>query len=126
MQNRNQQSPGHGDLLCFGVPIYDNRDRFPRENKAQDFGGTAKFIFTPGGVTFTSESTHDGKWMVIDKKLLPLMDAALQAAWSRGFLSQSKRPGDYYIGGMNMGWELPGTFDVAMQIRNLSLKLADK
>ena len=33
---------------------------------------------------------------------------------------------DYSIGGMNLGWELPGTFDVELEIRNLSLKLTEK
>ena len=124
VQNRNQQSPGFGDLLWFGVPVYDNRHRLPPEHKARDFGGTAKFIFTPAARTFTSESAHDGKWIAIDKDLLPLMREAVAAAWAGGFLSQSKQMDDYYISGMNLGWELPGTFDVAMQIRNLSLKIA--
>jgi hypothetical protein len=124
LQNRNHQSPGYGDLVWFGVPIYDNRARFPNAFKEQDFGGTAKFIFTPGGKTFTSASAHDGNWVVIDKDLLPLMHEALETAWARGFLKDSKRLADYTIGGMNMGWELPGTFAVEMQIRNLSLKTA--
>jgi hypothetical protein len=123
VQNRNKQSKGYGDLLWFGIPIYDNRDRFPKEFKAQDFGGTAKFIFTPSGKTFTTNSSHDGDWVVIDKDLLPLVREALETAWSRGFLKESKAIEDYYIGGMNMGWELPGTFDAEMRVRNLSLKV---
>ncbi len=126
VQNRNRQSAGNGDLLWFGVPIYDNRQRFPKAFAAQDFGGTAKFIFTPKAKTFVADSAHDGNWIVIDKDLLPLMRDALEAAWARGFLLASKEFGDYYIGGMNMGWELPGTFDVEMQVRNLSLKLSEK
>lgn len=126
VQNRNRQSRGHGDLLWFGIPIYDNRHRFPEEFKAQDFGGTAKFIFTPGGQSFTRQSTHDGQWVVIDQDVLPLMREALALAWRRGFLKDSKAIEDYQIGGMNMGWELPGSFDVEMQVRNLSLKVADK
>ena len=122
LQNRNRQSAGYGDLVWFGVPIYDNRARFPNAFKEQDFGGTAKFIFMPGGKTFASTSAHDGGWIVIDKDLLPLMHEALETAWARGFLKDSKTLADYTIGGMNMGWELPGTFDVEMQIRNLSLK----
>lgn len=121
VQNRNRQSPGLGDFLWFGVPIYDNRNRFAKEFKAQDFGGTAKFIFTLGGETYAKESVHDGKWIVIDKDLLPLMREALETAWARGFLKGSKKFSDYGIGGMNLGWELPGTFAVAMQVRNLSL-----
>lgn len=126
VQNRNPQSPGFGDLLWFGIPVYDNRDRFPKEYKSKDFGGTAKFIFTSDGRTFTSDSAHDGQWITIDKDLLPLMGEALEMAWARGFLPGSKNPGDYAIGGMNMGWELPGTFDVEMQVRNLRLKLTEK
>jgi hypothetical protein len=125
LQNRNPKSRGYGDLVWFGVPIYDNRSRFPRAFKAQDFGGTAKFIFTPDGKEFTSASAQDGDWVIIDKNLLPLMREALDTAWARGFLKDSKDLSDYTIGGMNMGWELPGTFDVAMQVRNLSLKTTE-
>ena len=123
VQNRNKQSKGFGDLLWFGIPIYDNWNRFAPEFKAQDFGGTAKFIFTPSGRTFATNSTHDGDWVVLDKDLRPLMREALETAWARGFLKGSKAIEDYYIGGMNMGWELPGTFDVEMQVRNLSLMI---
>lgn len=126
VQNRNRRSAGYGDLLWFGVPIYDNRHRFPPEFKAQDFGGTAKFIFTPAGRTFTSQSAHDFKWIVIDQDLLPLMREALETAWQRGFLKGSHAMADYYIGGMNMGWELPGTFDVEMQVRDLSLHVTPR
>lgn len=126
VQNRRPQSSGHGDLLWFGVPIYDNRERFPKEYKARDFGGTEKYIFTPAATTFTSKSAHDGEWITIDRDLLPLMTAGLKDAWSKGFLSASTDLADYAIGGMNMGWELPGTFDVAMQIRDLSLTVRAK
>ena len=122
VQNRKPGSRGHGDLVWFGVPVYDDRDRFPKAFKEQDFGGTAKFIFTPDGRTYSDVSAHDGKWLAIDKDLLPLMREALTAAWGRGFLPGSKEFGDYYIGGIYMGWELPGSFDVEMQVRNLSLK----
>jgi hypothetical protein len=111
VQNRNRQSPGHGDLLWFGIPVYDNRQRHPPEHKSKDFGGTEKFIFTPDAKTFTAASTHDGEWVVIDKDLLPVMREALATAWAKGFLSRSRLRGDYCIGGMNLGWELPGTFD---------------
>jgi len=123
VQNRDRHSAGFGDLVWFGVPIYDNRSRFPKAFKEQDFGGTAKFIFTPDGREFTTASAQDGGWVVIDKDLLPMMLEALNTAWSRGFVKGSKDPADYAIGGMNMGWELPGIFDVSMQVRNLSLRV---
>ena len=125
VQNRNRQSPGYGDLLWFGIPVYDNRHRTVPEFKSKDFGGTEKFIFTPAGTTFTSESLHDGAWVVIDQDLLPLMREALDMAWGKGFLSASKSIADYAIGGMNMGWELPGTFDVELAVRDLSLMVSE-
>jgi hypothetical protein len=126
VQNRKTGSPGYGDLLWFLVPIYDDRDRFPKAFMEQDFGGTAKFIFTPDGKTFSNSSAHDGGWVVIDKELLPLMREALTTAWARGFLKESKEFKDYYISGVYMGWELPGSFEVEMQVRNLSLKAVQK
>lgn len=121
VQNRNRQSASHGDLLWFGIPIYDNRHRHPPEFKSKDFGGTEKFIFTPAGKTFTAASAHHGDWVTIDRDLLPLMREALKTAWAKGFLSGSTNIADYAIGGMNMGWELPGVFDVALETRKLSL-----
>lgn len=123
VQNRNRQSPGFRDYLWFGVPLYDDRHRFPQEFKARDFGGTAKFIFTAGGKTFAERSTHDGQWVTVDKDLLPFLREALATAWARGFLAGSREIGDYCLTGMNLGWEVPGTFDVAMEIRRLSLQL---
>ena len=40
----------------------------------------------------------------------------------RGFLEDSNDLADYHISGMNIGWEVPGLFDIEMQVRNLSLK----
>lgn len=125
IQNRTRHSRGYGDLVWFGIPVYDNRHPHPPEFKSKDFGGTEKFIFTPEAKTFTSRSAHDGDWIVIEKDLLPLMHDALHSAWNNGFLSASKDISDYAIGGMNMGWELPGTFDVEVEVRNLSLKVRD-
>lgn len=123
IQNRNRQSAGFGKLVWFGIPIYDDRSRFPAEYKSQDFGGTDMFIFTPGGQAYYDRSTHDREWITIDKDLRPLFLEALQTAWQRGFLNESHDLADYGLTGMNMGWEVPGLFDVAVQVRDLSLEV---
>ena len=123
VQNLNRQSPGYGKYLWFGIPIYDDRARFPAAFKAQDFGGTSMFIFTLAGDVYTSQSAHDREWVTIDKDLLPLMREGLETAWQRGFLNESHAWADYCIAGMNLGWEVPGVFDVELQLRNLSLKV---
>ena len=48
---------------------------------------------------------------------------ALETAWARGFLTESRALADYRITSLNLGWEVPGIFDVAMQVRGLSLKV---
>ncbi len=121
VQNRNRQSAGHGQYVWFGVPLYDDRHEFPTAHKSKDTAGTNMFIFTPSGKTYTSQSAHSGKWITIDKDLLPLMRESLELAWKRDFLQDSKSFDDYHIAGMNIGWEVPGIFDVEMQVRNLSL-----
>ena len=40
----------------------------------------------------------------------------------RDHLTDSKNLADYRIAGMNLGWELPGTFNVEIQLKDLSLK----
>ena len=126
VQNRNRQSPGFGRLLWFGIPLYDDRHRIPVGHKSQDTAGSEMFIFTPAGGTFTSASAHDGDWITVDKDILPLMREALETAWARGFLTESRALADYHISGLNLGWEVPGIFDVEMQVRDLGLKVRIK
>lgn len=123
--NRNPRSPGYQECFWFGVPIYDNRERNVSAYEAQDFGDTRLFIFTPSSLNFTSRSTHDGDWVTFEKDLLPLMRLGLEHAEKKGFIKGSARLVDYRPLGLFIGWEVPGVFDVDVQIRNLSLKAVD-
>ncbi len=125
ISNRKTGSPGYGQYLWFGVPLYDNRERLPSGFKAQDRGDTKMFIYMLAATDVTSESAHDGKWVTIDKDLLPLLREALQVAWSRGFLKDSTDFADYRLGGAFVGWEVPGIFDVDAQVRDFSLKVLE-
>lgn len=122
VQNLNRQSSGYGHYLWFGVPIYDDRHRVVPSFKAQDTGGTSMFIYTPSSDVFCAQSAHDGQWITLDADLLPLMRAGLEYAWRHNFLKESRTLADYRIAGMNLGWEVPGIFDVDLQFRRLSLK----
>lgn len=121
VQNLDKDSPGYGNYLWFGVPIFDNRHRTSETYAAQDFGGTGKFIYTPGTKYFTLGSTHDGDWVKFDADLLPLIRDGLAAARSKGFLKGKDGDDLLRVASINMGWEVPGTFDVEMQVRGLSL-----
>ena len=126
LQNSNPSSAGHGELLWFGIPLFDDRERIPNAYQAQDKGkddASGMFIFTVAGDELTTQSLHDDDWVTIDKDLLPFMREGLKAAWRAGFLKDSQSLADYRITGMNLGWEVPGTFDVEIQYRDLSLKV---
>lgn len=127
IQNHNRDSKGFGDFLWFVVPIYDDRYRIVPPYVAADFADpSAKLIFNPGGAAYTAESLHDGRWVTIDKDLRPLILDALKAGWDKGYLKDSRDIRDYRISSTNLGWETPGLFAGAIQIRNLSLKVVLK
>lgn len=121
VQNLNKESPGYGNYLWFGVPIFDNRKRVVSTYSAPDFGGTGKFIHTPGSEHFTRGSTHDEGWVAFDAELLPLINEGMVAARNKGFLKGLDEAQLFRVTAFNMGWEVPGTFDVGMQVRKLSL-----
>jgi len=124
--NRNPRAPGFGECFWFGIPLYDDRHAVVPAYQAQDFGETKLFIYTPSSDTFAPRSTHDGAWVTFERDLLPLMRQGLEEAWTRRFILGSKDLADYQPLGIFIGWELPGTFDVDLQIRNLSLKAVSK
>jgi hypothetical protein len=121
IQNLNRQSSGYGDFLWFGVPLYDSRHRSHPGHAAAD-SGTGKFIYNPPASAYTDKSARDGDWVAIDRDLLPLIHDGLNTAWQRGFLLGSRDAADYHLGSFNLGWEMPGTFDVEMQVRGLGLE----
>ncbi len=121
VQNLNRQSPGYGDFIWFNVSHYDDRWPIPRAFVAPD-QAHKKMIYTPPGEQLSARSTHDGDWVTFDVDLLPIVKDALKAAWERGFVDDSRDLGDYRLGGLSIGWEVPGTFGVALQIRDVSLK----
>ena len=126
VQNFNAQSGGFGDYLWFGVPLWDGRYPLPQRFVARDAGnaqkrGTGKFIFNPGGAVYTTEEAGGGNWVTIDRDVLPLLREALETAWSAGYLQDSHNAADYHLGVINMGWEITGPWDAAMQVRDLML-----
>ncbi|NLH17457.1 MAG: hypothetical protein GX455_12840 [Phycisphaerae bacterium] len=123
IQNRNRESKGFGDFLWFIVPIYDDRYRIVPPHIAKDIADpSAKLIFNPGGDFYTKESLHDGRWVVFDKDLLPVIRQSLQTGWDKGFLKDSRDLRDYRISSTNLGWETTGLYSGVIEFRKLSLR----
>ncbi|MBP8950824.1 MAG: hypothetical protein KBI47_00425 [Armatimonadetes bacterium] len=121
VQNRNRAAQGYGDFLWFGIPVYDNRMEFAKPFMAPD-QAHRKFIYTPGGEAYMDRSVHTGEWTTLAADLVPLIRRGLEEAWSRGHLPTSRNIEDFRLTGFSLGWEAPGPYEAAIQIRNLSIK----
>jgi len=121
VKNISPDSPDHSDFFWFGVPFFDNRHDIPPAYMAKDAGkddATGKFIYTVAGRSVGVAPLRPGQWLTLDTDLLPFIRSGLQEAVKRGYL-QDANPSHYAVANMNLGWEIPGTFDAAIQIRDL-------
>ena len=125
-------SSGYGDGIWFGVPVFDNRREvilpFAQEDAGQA-GASGKFIYSLSNASYmnsnffvdgTPVGKETNKWITIDVDVLPYIKEAFNMAKERGYLKQTNY-NELYISGMNIGWELPGTYDVEMKMKNFSL-----
>ncbi|MEQ4206735.1 hypothetical protein [Actinopolymorpha sp. B9G3] len=122
LQNRNESSPDYGNLVWFGVPVVDNRYDIPPAHYAEDAGHTGptnQFIAVMPGSEFWDRSIKDGRWHSIRTDLLPFLHHAFSVAQQGGYLPRT-RVEELRITTFNFGWELPGAFDVALQVKPLT------
>lgn len=124
VQNRNPKSAYYGDYLWFGVPFYDNRNEIIPSYAAQDIAkgdATGKFIYSLGTNDFMKGTFHDKKWIDIEKDLYQNIIQALELAKKKGYLTGSFFE-EFQLSGMNIGWEVPGTFDVEFEFKDFDIE----
>jgi len=123
VKNISPTSPNRGDYFWFGVPFFDSRYDVPPAYMAKDAGkddATGKFIYTVDARPLGIAPLKEGGWITVRADLLSLVVNGLGEAVKRGYLKDSD-PHDYAVANMNLGWEIPGTFDAAIQIRDLGI-----
>ena len=123
VKNVEAGSKDAGDYFWFGVPFFDSRYDIPPSHMAKDAGkkdATGKFIYTIDGQQVNTTPPANGDWIKIEKDLLPYIKDGLKEAVKRGNFSDSA-PEHYAVVNMNLGWEIPGSFNAAVQIRDFNL-----
>jgi len=128
VKNINPQAKDRGDYFWFGVPFFDNRHDSPPAYMAQDAGksdATGKFIYTVAAQSVGVKPLTSGRWVAVEANLLPHIQRGLAEAVARGYFEAGDEQ-DYAVVNMNLGWEIPGTFDAAMQIRDLAISALGK
>ena len=124
LHNRNPESADHGEMIWFGVPLFDARHAVPQGHQAIDQGNpfsSGKFICTVEGSRFYSGPTGDGRWHDLSCDLVPLVREALAAAQTKGHLAGT-RFDDLHATSFNIGWEVPGPYNCAITLKGLSLE----
>lgn len=123
IQNQNKTSSNHGDFFWFGLPLYDYRYKNILEYGAEDLGkedASKKFILTVASAELFKKSMHLMNWITIDKNIYPLIENAFKTAQKKGYMINSEW-NDLCISSMNIGWEVPGTFDCGILFDTPSL-----
>lgn len=123
IQNNNQDSENYGDFFWFGLPFYDYRHKNIEFYAAEDVGkedASNKFIFSVASPILFNGTLHDKQWITINKDILPFIKQAFKTTQERGYLTDSKFE-DLTLTTMNIGWEVPGTFDCGIIVKSPSL-----
>lgn len=125
VQNRNVSSPDYGRYIWFGLCYYDYRYAYTPLYSAEDGGkevNTGAFIYVPDmqPILQSQGTVSPGKVFNVDVNVLPLIQAAFQLAQQRNYLTSTTWK-DLYISTNNIGWEVPGTYDVGSTIQQLNI-----
>lgn len=125
LQNRNSQSPNFGNYIWFGVGLWDNRSSGKTTSLyAQLDGGTNSFIYNPSSMYYYQN--NGGKLPTPNQKITASMEvmqvakSAYNLAIQRGFLGETQFE-DLYVGGMNFGFEVPGTYNIGVQFDDIGV-----
>lgn len=128
LKNKNPQSEDFNYAIWLGVQSFDYR--YPKMNPKEEIGfdkDTHMYIYNipQTGIWGEKTSFHDHQWHQTQTDLLPSVLRAVDAMKAKGAFLHSALS-DLVLEGMNFGWECPGTFDVALQVKGLSLKVIEK
>ncbi len=126
IQNRNKSSEDFGHYIWFGFDFHDTRYDYTPAYFAQDGGkenNTGAFIYMPDMEPLMSDfgKAEVNKRFDVDIDVLPIFRDAFALAQERHYLTKTKWE-DLYIGASNIGWETPGTYNVAVDIYQFDIK----
>ena len=126
LKNTNRQSKGFRDFLWFGVSMFDSRYDFVPDYAAQDFAmPNGSFIYTLGSKRYFDKPVEIGERRTIRRDILNDIREAIETAQKRNFITNTTID-DVVLDGTNIGWEVPGTYDVGVTLHKLSVTVVEK
>ena len=134
ISNDDPESADFCDYIWFGVSFFDDRWEIQTDYVAVDGDprtiGTGKLIYRLGEQRTIDDilggvNPFSKKPVRIEIDLAQYLGDALQAAKERGFLTET-RVEQMKLGHFNFGWETPGTYRAALEIKNPRLVATPK
>lgn len=121
LKNVNMESDAYGKCLKVVIPMFDNRKvGLSYGSEVMMEGGVV--VFRPA----SEKCLSSGRIPKVKQKefvnvvLLPVIKQAVNAASMNGYLPGAV-PEDFEIERFTVGWEMKGTFNSAVEIKNLKL-----
>ena len=112
------------DYFWFGIPFFDNRypNGLPEYGHidAGGAGATSKFIYGMPSADYLPNGLPLNETQKVNVDIKPYLGAALIKAQSLGFFTNSVL-NDLTFQSMNIGFEIPGSYDCGIEISNFSL-----
>ena len=126
LANVNRNSAGFNDCIWIGMQFFDDRYPFSDDVVTVDGGkdtATGLAMYGVSSKRFLSEPVFVGDRIYIDFDILPEVKKALKAVreYETVKVFRNTELSDLKFTTMNLGWELPGTYDVASTIYSLDL-----
>ena len=131
LQNFCKSSADFGNYFWLGFRMFDNRyikktaPLYAKQDGCKDIN-TGKFIYNPISDYYLNDAMPDvGESRSVSVNILPAVQDAFACAQSSGHL-QNTRCEDLCVSYMNIGWEVTGTYNVAVEVKNISLLYYEK
>lgn len=113
-----------GEFLWFGIPFLDYRYTVMDENGQADAGtsgNSGKFIYQMATDSYLPTGLKVGQKEEIRIDIIESLRRALVLANIKGYMTNTTVD-ELSVSGMNIGFEIPGTFDCCIKISDFSLK----
>ena len=125
LQNLNKSSKGYGKYIWFGLGLFDNRTAGKQTTLYSQYDkGTSTGIYSPSSTTYLN--LNDGKIPTVGQRvkaqidILTVTKAAYEEGKNKGYFDDTEYE-DLAIGGMNFGYEVPGTYDISTNIYAINI-----
>jgi len=121
--NRNEKSSSYDTYIWFGLPLYSNVDAGRIDGGYYNFEhGSHVGIYKPssGSSLSTKRMPYVGETVTIEFEIYDYLRIAYFSPMFKTFWETTSWD-DLYIGGMNIGYELFGAFDISCNFKNLGV-----